>query len=135
MKSNPEDPIKSLEKPTRLAKKPSWLFRMGNRFLVLLQLTCGFALASMALSRDVYREVSNQMFSHSSPILNSYFLDFFLNREAAIVLGLLFLANLAKEFIIVSFRARVLINLSVLFFLSLLFGLVTYLIYSPIPSN
>ena len=77
MRINQEDAIKAFDIPEKHNKKPSWLSRMGNRLLVLFQLTCGFALASMALSRDVYRDISDQIYTEPSPILNSYFLDLF----------------------------------------------------------
>jgi len=106
--------------------------RIGNFLLLLTQIVGSFALVSMILSRDSYEALSKQLYPQSDKLMDSAFLNIFMHKEVAILLGLLMIATIAKEFFINSFRNRVVSNVIIFAFVTICCSSIVYLLYSPV---
>ena len=127
MVSSTAKPI-NVEKP----KRPNILARLGNLLLLLVLAGNLFGLIQFAMSRDAVKSLSDGVFDPNQAIMDSWFLDMFLNTSMAVFLGVILISLIAKEFYLKNFRLRVLVNIGVLIVLMVLNGLLVASYNSPI---
>ncbi len=97
-------------------------------FLFCASLT-GLALAIALNSRDQYQELSIGMYGEHAPLMNSTLFDFMMNWPFSIVVALLTLAGLVKEFLVKDVKAKLKVNVSLFILLGVWFS---FLIYLPL---
>ena len=124
-----------MDKVTTINGKLLSLLRIGNYLLLLAHIVSGFALVSIILSRNTFEAISSQVFPQSDLLMDSMFLNLFIRKEVAIIVALLIVATIVKEFFIPNFRNKFVLNI-VIFGLATIFNVsVVYLLYSPVYNQ
>lgn len=108
------------------------LKQISNFLLILLNLSISIFLCIQIQSREAFEEISKAVYPNVAPLMKSYFLEIFLRKEFAVIIILLIVGMITKEFFIKSFQKKVFMNLSLFFlFLFFIFSFV-YFLYLPI---
>ena len=115
-------------------KRPNIFARLGNFLLLLVLAGNLIGLMQLAMHRESVLNLSNGMNEPNQVIMGSRFLDIFLHPATAILLGLILVALIVKEFILKRFRKRVLINIGILVVLMVLNGALVASYSAPIKE-
>lgn len=103
-----------------------------NLIVVILVSFNFFGLISFAYeARDSVSGLSTGMYPNG-PLMGSTFLDLFLHKWVAVLLGIVLLATVAKEFIIKPIRTRLIINVGLFVLLLAIDGLLVRGYTAPI---
>lgn len=103
-----------------------------NVSLLLLQLITLSAYTGIVNSKTMLMEISKSIYPDSEYLMNSVFAEVLLSYPVLIIIVVVFFLSIYKEFKIKPKANRIFINLAVLVFVSLIYGLASYQIYSPI---
>jgi hypothetical protein len=119
-KSNPTD-----EKPTKVA-------RMINIILLIFNLVAAMGVISLKFSRATYVEISNQIFSPETPLMDSTLLDLLLRKSCAIFIVIFVIVVLLKEKRIKAVYKRIRVNMAALACIMIYTFLLLNLVYGPV---
>lgn len=117
------------------SKKPTYLARLGNRFLILLQVLLYLPSLAFALyGRRMWSEFSISIYGSDRPLMGSQLLETMVGWPIGILASTIIIVSLVKEFRVRTFSQRVYGNglaCLALFFLS---GGIIWLIGEPIQT-
>ena len=112
--------------------KPKKFAIITNSLLLVINFLLAIGIIVLNFSRDRYTEISKQIFTEDTSLMNSSLLDAILRKETSILI-IVFLAFLViKEKRIKHLKNRILYNIYAFICLMIYEALLLYLIYSPI---
>ncbi|MFE8073518.1 hypothetical protein QQM79_20915 [Marinobacteraceae bacterium S3BR75-40.1] len=117
------------------SKKPSYMAKLGNRFLILLQVL--FYLPSLAFAlygREMWSEFSTSIYGSDRPLMGSPLLDMMVGWPIGVLATAILVASLVKEFKIHEFRQRVYGNGLACLALVFISGGMIWLVGTPIQD-
>jgi hypothetical protein len=119
-KLNPSD-----EKPTKVA-------RIINIILLVFNFVAAMGVISLKFSRATYLEMSDQIFSPGTPLMDSTLLDLLLRKSCAVFIVIFVIVVLLKEKRIKAIYKRIRVNIAALACIMLYTFLLLYLVYGPV---
>jgi hypothetical protein len=115
-------------------EKPKKLPKIGNIILFIFNLIFIFGIISINFSRDAYVEISDQVFSPNSPLMNSDILDLLVQKGASVIFVMLLAWTALKEIRIKPLGKRIRLNSIILFCLCAYSIFLLYMLYSPVVN-
>lgn len=104
----------------------------SNYAVLLLALLFGAQITAISfVGRSGFEDISGQVYGPDEPLMNSYLLELIATPAAGILMLMIMLALIAKEFIMRTMQRRLLFNAASLFFLLALSAATTYALYAP----
>lgn len=117
------------------SKRPSYMAKLGNRFLILLQVL--FYLPSLAFAlygREMWSEFSMSIYGSDRPLMGSPLLEMMVGWPVGVLASTILSASLVKEFKIREFRRRVYGNGLACLALVFISGGMIWLVGTPIQD-
>lgn len=117
------------------SKRPTYLARLGNRFLILLQVLLYLPSLAFALyGRTMWSELSTSVYGSDNPLMGSQLLEIMVGWPIGILASTILIASLAKEFKALRFSQRVIGNGLACLALLFLSGSMIWLVGAPIQT-
>lgn len=108
------------------------LKQICNLLLILINSSISIFLCIQIQSRNAFEEISKSVYPNEGPLMKSYFIEIFFRKEFAVIIALLIVGMITKEFFIKSLQKKLVINLCLLFFFVFFSCSFAYLLYLPI---
>ncbi|MGD9006544.1 MAG: hypothetical protein PVG41_01420 [Desulfobacteraceae bacterium] len=113
-------------------KKPTKIAQIINIILLIFNLVAAMGVISLKFSRATYIEISNQIFSPGTPLMDSILLDLLLRKSCAVFIVIFAVIVVLKEKRIKTMYNRIRMNIAALACIMMYTFLLLYLVYKPV---
>lgn len=113
-------------------EKPTKVGRIINIILLVFNSVAAMGVIGLKLSRATYEEISNQIFSPGTPLMDSALLDLLLRKTFAVFIVIFVFLVVLKERRIKAVYRRICINIAALIFIMIYASMLLCLIYGPV---
>ena len=112
--------------------KPTTFAIITNTILIVINFLLAIGIIVLNFSRDGYTEISKQIFSEDTSLMDSPLLDALLRKETSILIFGILVWLVIKEKKIKPLKRRIIQNMYALIGLVVFAALLFYLLYAPI---
>lgn len=120
------------EKPNSAKEKPTKIARIINIMLLAFNIVAAMGVIALKFSRATYVEISNQIFSPGTPLMDSTLLDLLLRKSCSVYIVIFVIVLVLKEKRIKTIYRRIRMNIAALACIMIYTSLLLYLIYGPV---
>ena len=106
----------------------SRLWSIFNFIFLLFQVITGGVLI-ITIFKNNFAEISAQLYPEGGPLMGSYIAEILMQKWMAVIIGLVLISLIVKEYYIVSMRQRLLINFAFFIVLEGVAGLFVKLMF------